>query len=402
MRRIKILYVSQATGGVKRHITFLAAHLDPARFEVVGCFPPQDHVKGVNPRKESFFDVFQRLGLRTIPLDMYREIRPLHDFLAFLKLCRILKKEKWGIVHTHSSKAGFLGRIAGRLAGVPVIIHTPNAFAFARPPQAFLNFFYILLERVAGYFCDALIVVSPSEEQLARQTGVVSPQKIVRICNGIDLEELEGKVDPRVKKKALGIPEERPLVLTVGRFAPQKAPGVFIEAANTVLAQTQEVTFVMVGDGPLFLGVKHQIEREGLTGKIFIFDWRSDVREILAACDIYVLSSLWEGLPYTVLEAMALRKPVVATRARGTRDLVQDGVTGFLVGLRDEKGMAERILYLLSHPDLAQRMGEAGRRIIEKAFTLERHIQKTEALYERLVAEKLRGRGPLLEADRKR
>ena len=388
MRRIKILYVSQATGGVKRHITFLAAHLDPARFEVVGCFPPQDHVKGVSAGKESFFDVFQRLGLRVIPLDMYREIRPLQDLVAFLKLFRILQKEKWDIVHTHSSKAGFLGRIAGRLAGVPVVIHTPNAFAFARPPQSFLNFFYILLERAAGYFCDALIAVSPSEEELARQTGVVSPQKIVRICNGIDLEELECSMDPRVKKKALGIPEAHSVVLTVGRFAPQKAPGVFIEAAKTVLAQTQTVTFVMVGDGPLFQNVKHQIERENLKGKIFMFDWRSDVREILAVCDMYVLSSLWEGLPYTVLEAMALRKPVVATRARGTCDLVQDGVTGFLVGLRDGQKMAEKISALLSDKTLAREMGERGRLRVEKEFTLKPHLEKTEALYERLLAEK--------------
>ena len=388
MRRIKVLYISQATGGVQRHITFLAAHLDRNRFEITGCFPPRDRVKGVNPSKESFLDVFQRLELRVIPLDMYREIRPLQDLRAFLRLYRILRKEKWDIVHTHSSKAGFLGRIAARMVGVPVVIHTPNAFAFDRPPHSALNFFYILLERIVGSFCDALIAVSPSEEQLARQARVVSPEKIILICNGIDLEELKWEVDPRKKKRELGIPGGMSMVLTIGRFAPQKAPGVFIDAAKKVLRERPDTAFVMVGDGPLFQKVKNQVVKDNLKERLFLFDWRTDAKEILASCDVYVLSSLWEGLPYTVLEAMALRKPVVATEARGTRDVVQNEVTGFLVGLRGADQMAEKILTLLSEPELARRMGEKARERVAKEFTLNVHLEKTAALYERLLTKK--------------
>lgn len=388
MGRIKILYISQATGGVKRHITFLAERLNKNQFEVVGCFAPRDRIKGVNPNKEGYLESFHRLGLRTISLDMYREIRPLHDVWALLKLVRILRRERWDIVHTHSSKAGFLGRIAARLAGVPVVIHTPNAFVFDRPPRSFLNLFYILLERIAGRFCDALIAVSPSEEQLARHARVVAPEKIVLICNGIDLKEMVCEVDPGAKKKALGLPEGNPMILTIGRFAPQKSPGMFLEVAKRILAQHQEATFVMVGDGPLLEKVQQQVEREGLREHLFVLDWRSDIKEILASCDVYVLSSLWEGLPYTVLEAMAFRKPVVATAARGTRDLVQEGVTGYLVGLQDDEKMAERILTLLSDKTLARQMGEKGRLRIEKEFTLEVHLQKTTLLYQRLFSEK--------------
>lgn len=388
MRRVKILYVSQATGGVMRHITFLAAHLDRNRFEITGCFPPRDRVEGANPSKESFFDVFDRLGLRAIPLDMYREIHPLKDLQALFALYRVLRKEKWDIVHTHSSKAGFLGRVAARMAGVPVVIHTPNAFAFDRPPHSALDLFYILLEKIAGLFCDALIAVSPSEEQLARHSGVVLPEKIVLICNGVDPEELRSDVNPRQKKKELGIPEERPMILTVGRFAPQKAPGVFIDAAKKVLERRPDTAFVMVGDGPLFQKVKEEVERGKLRENLFLFGWRTDVKEIIASCDLYVLSSLWEGLPYTVLEAMALSKPVVATEARGTRDAVQDGVTGFLVGLREAERMAEKILELLSDPQLARRMGDKGRERVTQEFTLGVHLEKTAALYERLLTEK--------------
>ncbi|MFH1857520.1 MAG: glycosyltransferase family 4 protein [Candidatus Omnitrophota bacterium] len=388
MERIKILYVSQATGGVKRHITFLVQRLDPSRYEIAGCFPPQDRIKGAASNKETYFDVFQKRGLRAIPLDMYREIHPIQDLRAFLKLFRILRRERWDIVHTHSSKAGFLGRIAARVAGVPVVVHTPNAFAFDRPPHSFLNPFYVFLEKMAGYFCDALIAVSDSEEQLAGQAGVVSAKKIICIPNGIDLEEMSCEVDPQAKKRMLGLPENKPMILTIGRFAPQKAPGLFIESAKQILAQRSDVSFVMVGDGPLLQRVKDRIQKEGLQNHLFLFGWRSDVKEILAACDIYVLSSLWEGLPYTVLEAMALAKPVVATAARGTRDAVRDGVTGFLVGLRDEKTMAGKLLKLLSEPDLARGMGQQGRLLVEKEFTIGPHVQKTDLLYQRLLSEK--------------
>jgi len=388
VKRIKVLYISQSAGGVQRHIGYLAKHLPKDRFDVCGCFPPRDRVKGANPHKENFFDLFNRLGLRVIPLEMCREIRPIEDFRAFLKLLRILKQEKWDIVHTHSSKAGFLGRIAAKMSGIPVIIHTPNAFAFDRPPQSFLNFYYILLERLAGYFCDALISVSPSEGDLARKTRVVPPEKIVQISNGIDLGEFAQPIEARQKKRSLGLPEDQPMVAMIGRFAPQKAPGVFIDAVKRIVSGRKEVTCIMVGDGPLLQKTKERVIREGLEKHLFLFNWRADAREILASCDVYVLSSLWEGLPYTVLEAMALSKPVVATAARGTRDVVVDGVTGFLVGLRDDREMAEKVLSLLSDPARCRRMGEAGRRRVEEVFSLSDHIRKTAALYERLCAER--------------
>ncbi len=389
MPRIKLLFISQATGGVKRHITYLASRLDSRQFEIVGCFSPRDHIKGVSPNKESYADAFNQLGLRVIPLEMYREINPLRDGWSFLKLLRILTKEKWDIVHTHSSKAGFLGRIAARLAGVPVIVHTPNAFAFDRPLHPFRNLLYVFLERLAGFFCDALIAVSPSEEELARK--VVSPEKTRLICNGIDLKEFDFTLDPRTKKKMLGLPEDKPMVLTIGRFAHQKSPGIFIVAAKKVLAQRKDVFFVMVGDGPLLSQVKEKVVREGLQRSIPILAWRPDAKEIIAACDVYVLSSLWEGLPYTVLEAMALRKPVVATAARGTRDVVREGVNGFLVSFQDPETMAHRILKLLHDGELAKRMGEAGRAMVEKEFLLEPKIQKTASLYLELLKRKRPG-----------
>jgi len=388
VKRIKLLLISQATGGVKRHVTLLAGGLDPARFEVVGCFPPTDHVEGVNPHKESFKEAFRALGLRTISVEMYRDLHPIGDLLSFFKLYRVCRQEPWDIVHTHSSKAGFLGRLAATLAGVPVILHTPNAFAFDHPKHHIRNFFYKMLERIAGNFCDALIAVSPSEEELAKEAHLIPHEKIVQISNGIDPTQMACPTEPQVKKRDLGIPDQYSVVLTIGRFAPQKAPEMLIETAKRVVARKQDVAFVMIGDGPLFQEVQKQVHREGLEKNFFLLDWRDDVRDILALCDVYVLTSLWEGLPYTVLEAMSLEKPVVATTARGTRDVVQDGMTGFLVELYNPENMSEKILTLLRDPSLADRMGKEGRLRLEKEFTLQSHLQATRALYERLLRQK--------------
>lgn len=386
-RRIKILYVSQATGGVKRHIGLLAAGLDQNRFDILGAFPPTDHVRGSNPNKETFLQLFKRLGLRAIPLEMYREINPFRDVVSFIQLMKILKAEKPDLLHTHSSKAGFLGRLAGRMMKVPVIVHTPNAFAFGREGgTVLLDGLYRVLEQVAGNFCDILVAVSPSEAQLARQ--VVSAEKVICIPNGIDVKEFEFNVDTAAKRKALGLPEKSPLILSVGRLAPQKAPFDFLEAATEVLRKEPQARFAFLGDGPLIEKVKGVIRRRHLERQFFLFDWREDAREIMACCDLFVISSLWEGLPYSLLEAMALSKPVVATEARGNRDVVLEGETGLLVPLRRPRHLAGAILKMLGDPALAKKMGQAGRRHVEQHFKLEAHLEATVHLYEALLKQK--------------
>lgn len=386
-RRIKLLYVSQATGGVKRHIELLAGHLDPDRFEIVGAFPPVDHIRGLSPNKETYFQLFERLGLRAIPLNMYRELNPLQDLNSFLRLIGILQKERVDILHTHSSKAGFLGRLAGRITKVPVIIHTPNAFAFSRPGcTKIMDGVYKTLERLAGHFCDALIAVSVSEAELARE--VISAGKVVCIPNGIDVGEFDIPVDALAKKKELGLPQTAPLVLTVGRLASQKAPFDFLEAASQVLRRSPEVRFAFLGDGPLIEKMKKTVRQRHLERQFLIFDWREDAWEIVACCDLFVLCSLWEGMPYSILEAMVFSKPVVATEARGNRDLVVEGQTGLLVPLREPGQLAGAILRLLNDPQRARAMGHFGRRRVETQFRLETTVQATVDLYEKLLKQK--------------
>lgn len=369
MRKIKVLHISQATGGVQRHVIDVVSRIDKSRFEVAGLCPPQDLIKGVFSDKESFLEAFRRAGIRAYPLVMRREISPISDLAAFCRIYSFLKKEKFDVVHTHSSKAGFLGRIAARMAGVPAIVHTPNNFAFDRPrrmaPQII---FYVLLEKFAGLFCDMVFAVCGDEKELAAGLGVLPKKKITLISNFIDTSRLNFGVDRAKKRIELGIRENERVIVSVGRLAAQKSPGDFVLAAEEVLKKNKETRFLFLGDGPLFKETDRLIKKKNLTGAVIILGWRNDSAEIIAASDIFVLSSLWEVLPnHSLLDAMALSKPAVITATSGARDVVTDGFNGYVVPIADSLAMAEAILKLLGLPDAGlKQMGRHSREIFDK------------------------------------
>ena len=387
MRRIKVLQLSQATGGVQRYVIYLAGCLNKGLFEGVGCCPPIDRIPGVSRQKESFAEAFGRIGIRVVPIEMWREIRPLRDLKSFFQIYRLIRKEKFDVVHTHSSKAGFVGRLAARLAGVPVVVHTPNNFAFDRPRQTPSRLLYRFLETIASFFCDRILAVSVSEEKLALK---VAPRgKVVRIDNAIDLQEVVARKNPLRVREELGLVPGRPVVSMVGRLSVQKCPEDFVLAAREVLQKKQEVAFLVMGDGPLWQETEGLIRSLNLEKQILLLGWREDVFDLMAASDLIVLTSLWEGLPYTVLDAMAFGKPLVVTDATGSVDVVQDGVTGLVVSRHNPSEVAKAILRLLDHPAEAKRMGEAGRRFMEKEhLTLRQQVERIQSLYLELLRHK--------------
>ncbi len=369
MRKIKVLHISQATGGVQRHVIDVVSRIDKSRFEVVGICPPQDLVKGVSLDKESFPEAFEKVGVRAYPLLMRREISPLSDLAVFWRLYSFLKKEKFDVVHTHSSKAGFLGRIAARMAGVPAIVHTPNNFAFDRPRRmAAQIIFFGLLEKIAGFFCDRVFAVCIDEKELAVRLGVLPKEKITLISNFIDASRLNFGVDVANKKNELGIKQGERVIVSVARLAAQKSPRDFVLAAEMVLRKRTDAQFLFLGDGPLFKETDSLIKKKNLTGCVRILGWRNDTAEVIAASDIFVLASLWEVLPnHSLLDAMALSKPAVITATSGARDIVTDGFNGYVVPVADPAVMAEAILKLLELPagELKQ-LGKHSREMFDK------------------------------------
>jgi len=395
MGKIKVLHISQAAGGVQRHLISVLEKINKTKFEIVGICPPEDLVKGVSRDKETFVQAFERLGIRVHPIKMHRAIRPISDLIAFIKIKRFIKKERFDIVHTYSSKAGFLGRIAARLAGVPVCIHMPQSFAFDRPfSMRVQRLFYTALEKFAARFCDAFAAVCEEEKDLVVKYLGVPETKCEIISNAVDLSDYKTvDVDVSKKKDELGIGAKGKVLVFVGRFADQKAPIDLVMAMERVKRMTQkDFVCLMLGDGPLTGKVTDYVREKGCSDFIEVLGWRNDIKEIIAASDIFVLPSLWEVMPnHSTLDAMALKKPIVITDTLGARDLVKDGYNGFVVPKGKHLLLAGAVAELLSLNDSAlKEYGLRSREILEKRPSLKDVVRRLENLYERLLCNKAR------------
>jgi len=353
----KVLQVLEATeGGTRRHLVDLVTHLDPARFTVsVACSTRRD---------ARFLDDIRTLEARGIVvhrLPMRRAISPVWDLVALIRLVQLMRRGRYDVVHTHSSKAGFLGRLAARLAGVPRVVHTPHVFPFDMDVSHAARFFYFQVERFAARMTDCLVCVCPS--QRATASALLDAARVVVIENEIDghAHALPAGAG-RLSRHDLGFAEDaRLLVGMVGRLTPQKGPAYFVNAARLVAARLPEVRFVVVGDGPLRPAIERQIASAGLRERVVMAGERDDIPALLGLVDVVVLPSLWEGLPYVLMEALAAGKAVVATRVGGIPDVVIDGVNGLLVQSRDAVALAGAMLKLLENGACRATIQEAAR-----------------------------------------
>jgi glycosyltransferase involved in cell wall biosynthesis len=311
-----------------------------------------------------------------------RYISPISDLKALLSIVRFIKKNNIHIVHTHSSKAGIIGRWAARFAGVPVIIHTIHGFGFHDNQNWFTRKLYISLERSAAKFTDILVAVSESDISKGLRNRIGHRGKYRLIRYGIRLDEfLNNHIDIDDKRRRLGIDPASRVVGMVACLKPQKSPLDFIKAASLVKRSVPEAKFLLIGDGALRRKSENLIRRLKLQRDIRLLGWRRDIADIMRALDVFVLTSLWEGTPLVFLEALASGLPIVATRVDGGPEIVKDQINGFLVPPRDHKMLAEKIITLLSQKQLRQKMGQAGWQMMDKSFDVSTMIKRTEEVY---------------------
>ncbi|MEW6181580.1 MAG: glycosyltransferase family 4 protein [Bacillota bacterium] len=327
--------------------------------------------------KDSGYTVFPVPAMR-------REIRPWNELGALLQLIRIIRAGRYDLVHTHTSKGGFLGRLAARITGVPAV-HTVHGFAFHNESSRLAKLFYTRLEKTAARWADLLISVNNEDRLEAVNSGIVGPDRVITIHNGIDTSPFDRPFDRLKKRRELGVGEEELLVGTVARLAPQKAPMDFVAAALYLLARRPGMRFIMVGDGPLRDRAELLIRQSRQADRIMVCGHRTDVPELLAAMDVFVLTSLWEGLPISILEAMAMAKPVVATDIKGSREVVQHGETGYLVPPKDPAAVGEAVLKMADRTEAVKVMGEKGRRLVEEVFNARRMTAETINAYIQLL-----------------
>jgi glycosyltransferase involved in cell wall biosynthesis len=314
-----------------------------------------------------------------------REVRPVQDLLALFQLWRVFRRERPNIVHTHTAKAGILGRLAARLAGVPIIFHTYHGFGFNDFQRRIVRSFYIWLERITGKVTTQTVVVSYATGKQAEASRIVRKGNWMLCRAAIPLDEFMQQGPRRTKLREWNIPENKVIVGMVACFKPQKSPVDFIDVAARVLKETDRAHFVMVGDGELRPAIEARIRELDITTQVTLLGWQQDMPEVYRNIDIVMLTSLWEGLPCVFFEAMASELPIVATDVDGARDAIIDGGNGFLHPPRDIEGMAHSVLKLVQDPALRETMGRQGKsRVME--FDISSSVATLEAAYERHLA----------------
>ncbi len=324
---------------------------------------------------------------RWVPLRrLVREIRPASDAAALVEIVRLLRRERPHVVHTHSSKAGALGRVAAAIARVPVTVHTIHGWSFAPGMPLATRTAYKLIEHACAPLTDHFVSVSQLDLETGVREGIVPSGRGSVIRSGIDLAAFasDGAGRGRVRRE-WGVDESDVLVVNVSNFKAQKAPLDFVRAAGLAARQVPALRFAFVGDGELRPEVEAAISQEGLDGRMVLAGWRRDVPEILRAADIFALTSLWEGLPRTVVQARACGLAIVATAVNGTPEVVEDGVTGLLTPPGDPEAFASALVRLAGDADLRRRLGAQAAMGIGE-FSETTMVDEQERLYRKLLA----------------
>lgn len=297
-----------------------------------------------------------RAGVSWIQIPhLRRAMSPLADCRALWTLWRLIRRMPADIVHTHSSKAGFLGRLAARAAGAPHIVHTPHGHIFDGYFSAMATRLFSLLERLAARWTDRIITLSDQEARDHLARGIGRPGQFVTIPSGVELDAVS--TAPPARLVAGG-----PVVGAVARLVPVKGLHHLLDAAPAVLRGCPETRFLLVGDGEMRPALEEQARALGLTDRVTFTGFREDVPSVMGGMDVVVLPSLNEGMGRVLVMAMALGKPIVATRVGGVAELLAHGEAGLLVPPRDPRALAEAITTLLQDPSRARSLAEAGRR----------------------------------------
>jgi glycosyltransferase involved in cell wall biosynthesis len=383
--RVKVLHViTRFEAGAGGNTLLSAVGMDRRRYEV--------WIAG--GEGGPLWERAERNGIQTVRIPGFRrEVAPVADLVVFLRLIRLIRTERFGILHAHSAKAGFLGRLAGMVCRTPVIVYTlhgrdpwwpaPDGSgtqlrqAMSRGLRAFL-----FLERVLRPVTHGFVAVSPSVARDAVLARIAAPGRTDVAPSAVDMDHIPTEVDASVRAE-LGIPEGVPVVGTVGRLDAQKAPLDFVRMAALVAACRPETKFVMVGDGDQAAAARALADR--LRVGIIFTGFRPDAARVASAFDVFVVSSLYEGVGRSVTEAMASGRPVAATAVDGVRDVVTPGATGLLASAGDPEDLAACVTWLLDHPLAGARMGAQAQARVRLLFTPERMCAVLDDIYARLL-----------------
>lgn len=367
-----VMHIAQASGGVERYLQTLLKYFDKKEFR---------HILVLS--QDYDFEKFKALSDSIECVAMYRSINLVNELKAARKVRKIIKKYKPDIVYMHSTKAGIIGRIAN--FGIKnVSIYNPHGWAFNMKCGEKKRRIYAAIERLFAPLCTQIVAISDYEKESAAKRHICNAAKIQVIYNGIDFEEYpEDRVYPT--REELCIPKNAVVVGTVGRLDRQKAPDVFVKAAEIIKKEIPNAFFVMVGNGRQETEIMQMIAEKGLKDSFLITGWVKNPYDYINEFDIAMLLSRWEGFGLVLPEYMFFGKPIVATKVDAIPNIIEDGVNGLLVEMDDAEMAADRVLAIYKDTELKESLVKNGKKIVCSKFNASRVSLEHKCLFKELV-----------------
>ena len=358
----------------------VVSHLDPTRYQAILISGPGGLLTEEAER-------LPHVEVKLLP-ELGREIHPLGDLVALVQLTKLLRRIRPSIVHTHSSKAGILGRWAAWFAGVPVIIHTIHGYGITPVQPRWIQRLLVTVERITGWITTQWIAVSQADIKQGH-TWRLFRNNVQLVRPGIDPRPFQQAIVGSNRERLrweLGAEPGTSLIGTVACLKPQKAPQDFVAVAKRVCAAIPQARFVLVGDGELRAHIEDLLNREGLADRVRLVGWRRDIPDVIQTFDAFLLTSHWEGLPRVLLEARAAGLPIVATQVGGAAETVADSTEAYLCKPGDCSSLAENVIHVLRTETEKGRRLKRRSRHIPKEFHIDEMVAQYRSIYDRFCA----------------
>ena len=377
--KIKILHVIThlPIGGAQDNTLYTVELLDKEKYDISLCCNLDGELVERAKKVEA-------VKLFDIPF-LGREVSPYRDIRAFLSLYKLFKEEDFTIIHTHSSKAGLLARLAAVLNKTPIVIHTIHGFAFNDFMNGLKKNFFIYLEKLLAKWTDVLITVSNLNKKKIIDLNIAHENKIKNIYSGIDLSLFTNKRNDDFRKE-LNLENDHLLLGSVGRLSNQKDPITMIEAFGIISKPFPNAHLALVGDGELKGKILEKIDQLKLNGRIHLTGNKNNPWSVYHSMDLFIMSSIYEGLGRSITEALSCGVPVVCTDVEGVPEIVRDNITGILVRPKDSNKLADAIIRTLNDMETAKKMAEEGRRFVNDNFDVNKMVNDIDSLYNTLLS----------------
>jgi glycosyltransferase involved in cell wall biosynthesis len=384
---IKVVHVINSDIALRIHARNYFTYLRNQGYDVQVVCSPGELVKG---------DMVTDQGIVVKAIPFPSRYTPLNDLKALVQLVRHFRRQRYDIVHTHGVKPGLFGRVAARLAGIPIVIHTVHGFHYWDDMSDVENRLFIWIERFAARFCDLLLSQNREDIEFAVRERICPREKIRFLGNGIDVtrfrpDAVSADVAAATRRE-LGVAPGETLVGMIGRLVRLKGYFEYMQAARLLNERGERIKFLAIGAAhhkASTVSPPEMIAQYGLEDRMQFLGMRDDIPELMAAMDVVVLASYAEGIPRVLLEAAAMGKPAVGSDVRGTREVIVDGETGYLVPTRDAPALADAISKLAADPAQMRSMGKTARRRAEAHFDERFFFWRTDHEYRRLTEAKL-------------